>query len=77
MRVVIYGSRPDGHARVVAEAAIEAGGFDIVGLIDGFGENSSRRVGTLEVLGTVTELSRLRAEGVEGVLLGFGTPPAG
>jgi sugar O-acyltransferase (sialic acid O-acetyltransferase NeuD family) len=73
MRVVIYGSRPDGHARVVAEAATEAGGFDLVGLIDDFGENASRRVGALEVLGTVAHLSQLLADGVEGVLLGFGS----
>lgn len=72
MRVVVYGSRLDGHARVIVEMLLADGGFDVVGLIDDEPENASRRVGDLSVMGSGADLPMLRDAGVEGVLLGFG-----
>ena len=73
MRTVIYGSRPDGHAKVIAELATEAGVLQLVGLVDDFPENAARSVHGLEVLGTRDDLTRLRDEaGVDTLLLGFG-----
>jgi sugar O-acyltransferase (sialic acid O-acetyltransferase NeuD family) len=45
---------------------------EVVGLIDDVLENAGRRVGELSVIGTRGDLSRLAAQGVEGVVLGFG-----
>lgn len=69
---MVYGSRPDGHARVVLELLAATGGFEVLGLIDDHPENARRRIGTLSVIGSRAELARLAGEGVEGVLLGFG-----
>jgi sugar O-acyltransferase (sialic acid O-acetyltransferase NeuD family) len=46
---------------------------EVVGLIDDVPENAGRRIGELQVIGTRADLSRLAAQGVEGVVLGFGT----
>lgn len=72
MRVVIYGSRPDGHAKVVAELLRRVAGLEVVGLLDDYPENRARRIGELEVMGATEDLAALRADGVEGVVLGFG-----
>ena len=72
MRVVLYGSRPDGHANVVLELLADTVGLEVVGLLDDWPENAGRRIGALAVIGGSADLSRLAAEGVEGVLLGFG-----
>jgi UDP-perosamine 4-acetyltransferase len=72
MRTVIYGSRPDGQARIVAELAAAQAIFELVGLIDDFPENVDRTVAGLRVLGTREDLGRLRSSGIEGLLLGFG-----
>ncbi len=73
MRVVICGSRPDGHAKVVLELLARPAGLEVVGLIDDWAENAGRRIGSLEVLGGVADLGRLAAErDLGGVLLGFG-----
>jgi UDP-perosamine 4-acetyltransferase len=72
MRAVVYGSRPDGHARVVIELFGEVAGLELVGLVDDIPENAGRRVGTLAVLGTGADLPRLADGGVEAVVLGFG-----
>ena len=72
MRTVIYGSRPDGQAKIVAELAAAQGSFELVGLIDDFPENAGRTVLGLTVLGTRGDLGRLRASGVEALLIGFG-----
>jgi sugar O-acyltransferase (sialic acid O-acetyltransferase NeuD family) len=72
MRIAIYGSRPDGHAKVVLELLGARADLTVVGLIDDFAENRERRVRGLEVLGTGAELGALRAGGLEGVVLGFG-----
>ncbi len=74
MRAVVYGSRPDGHARVVAELFAEEAGLELVGLVDDVPANASRRIGLLEVLGTAADLPRLAGEGVAAVVLGFGAP---
>jgi sugar O-acyltransferase (sialic acid O-acetyltransferase NeuD family) len=72
MRVVLYGSRPDGHASVVLEMLAGAAGMEVAGLVDDWPENAGRKIGALAVIGGSADLPRLAAEGVEGVLLGFG-----
>lgn len=72
MRVVLYGSRPDGHAHVVLDLFADPR-FEVVGLLDDRPENADRMIGSLAVLGGVADLGRLAGEGVEGVLLGFGS----
>jgi UDP-perosamine 4-acetyltransferase len=72
MRTVIYGSRPDGHAKVVAQLAEAQAALELVGLIDDFPENRERVVEGLRVVGTVNDLERLRSSGVEALLMGFG-----
>ncbi len=73
MKVVVYGSRPDGHAKVVIDLATEDGRLDIVGLVDDYEENAGRQVRGLKVLGTGDDLPRLREQlGVQGLILGFG-----
>jgi UDP-perosamine 4-acetyltransferase len=72
VRVVVYGSRPDGHARVVVEVLVAAGAFEIVGLIDDEPQNANRCIGELSVIGSCADLPALRTNGVEGVVLGFG-----
>jgi sugar O-acyltransferase (sialic acid O-acetyltransferase NeuD family) len=71
-RIVIYGSRPDGHAKVLLDLLDDRSAFLVVGLVDDFVDNRARRVRDLVVVGTGDDLGRLRVEGVEGVLLGFG-----
>jgi acetyltransferase EpsM len=61
MRVVIYGARADGQAKVVLE--LLAGGFEVAGLLDD--DDPTRRIGSLEVVD-------LASVDVDGVLLGFG-----
>ena len=72
MKTVIYGSRPDGHAKVLAELATRQPGFDLVGLVDVYSENREREVRTLCVLGGGEVLPELQHRGVEGLLIGFG-----
>jgi sugar O-acyltransferase (sialic acid O-acetyltransferase NeuD family) len=72
MRVVIYGSRPDGHAKVVAELAAEDSSVELVGLIDDFPENAARTLRGLRVVGTGNDLASRRAEDAQGLFLGFG-----
>lgn len=72
MKVVIYGSRADGHASVVLDAFVAGSDFEVVGLLDDWPENSGRRIGSLKVIGGSDELPALAVDGVEGVLLGFG-----
>jgi sugar O-acyltransferase (sialic acid O-acetyltransferase NeuD family) len=72
VRTVIFGSRPDGHAKVVAALAAAVDGIELVGLIDDFPANRDRTIGDLRVIGTSEDLARLRQEGVEALLIGFG-----
>ena len=72
LRTVIYGSRPDGQAKVVAELAAAQGGLELVGLLDDFPENRERRIGELAVIGGGEDLDELRRQGVEALLIGFG-----
>ncbi len=74
MKVLIYGSRPDGHAKVVLELCEADLELTVIGLIDDMPENRGRSVRGLKVLGGIDDLQRLRAQGAEGVLLGFGAP---
>ena len=71
-RVVIYGSRPDGHAKVLVDLLSHSSLFVITGLVDDYKEHAGRSVRNLAVVGSGDDLDRLRAEGVEGVLMGFG-----
>lgn len=73
MRVVVYGSRPDGHARVLVEVLLPATEHEVMGLLDDVPQNAGRRIGELSVLGSRADLERLAGESVEGVLLGFGS----
>jgi acetyltransferase EpsM len=73
VRVVLYGSRPDGHAKVIAELAAYDSRLELVGLIDDFAANAERTVRGLSVMGTGDDLVALRErENVQGLLLGFG-----
>ena len=72
LKTVIYGSRPDGQAKVVAELAGAQGGLELVGLLDDFPENRKRRIGELTVIGGGEDFEDLRGRGVEALLIGFG-----
>jgi sugar O-acyltransferase (sialic acid O-acetyltransferase NeuD family) len=72
VKTVIYGSRSDGQANVVAQLAAASATLELVGLIDDFPENRDRRVGDLRVIGTGDDLATLRADGIEALLIGFG-----
>lgn len=72
VKVLIYGSRPDGHAKVVLELCEADPQLTVIGLLDDVPENRRRSIRGLEVLGGIDDLQRLRAQGAEGVLLGFG-----
>jgi sugar O-acyltransferase (sialic acid O-acetyltransferase NeuD family) len=72
MKTVIYGSRPDGQANVIAELAATQPDLELVGLLDDYPENSGRRVGSLRVIGTGEDFASVRSSGVEALLVGFG-----
>jgi sugar O-acyltransferase (sialic acid O-acetyltransferase NeuD family) len=73
VNVVVYGSRPDGHAKVVVDLAADDSQLVIIGLVDDFPENAQRKLRGLSVLGLGSELAELRdRHGLEGVVLGFG-----
>lgn len=73
MRVAIYGSRPDGHAKVVLDFFGDQPELEFAGLLDDLPENAGRTIGQLRVVGGAADLPRLAAdEGLEGVVLGFG-----
>jgi UDP-perosamine 4-acetyltransferase len=72
VKTLIYGSRPDGHAKVVAQLAEQDPTLELVGLLDDFPENRDRTIGDLRVLGGVDDLASLRASGIDAVLIGFG-----
>lgn len=73
MRVAVYGSRPDGHAKVILD--LFADEHEFVGLLDDWAENAGRTIGGLGVIGGTADLPRLAAEGLEGIVLGFGAAP--
>ena len=72
MRTVVFGSRPDGHARVVIELLCTAPDIELVGLIDDYPENAAHEIAGLTVIGTSDDLCRLSAEGLQAAVLGFG-----
>lgn len=71
-RIVLWGSRGDGHAKVVLDLLEADGRTEVVGLIDDFPENRSRVVRGRAVVGAGADLARLRETGVDGVMLAFG-----
>lgn len=72
MKTIIYGSRPDGQARVVGELAAADAKLRLVGLIDDLPENAERTLLGLRVLGSSHDLAVLRQSGIEALLIGFG-----
>jgi UDP-perosamine 4-acetyltransferase len=72
MRIAIYGSRPDGHAKVLLDLLDGREDLTVIGLIDDYAENRQRTVRGCAVLGTGADLGALQRDGLEGVLLGFG-----
>lgn len=72
LKAVVYGSRPDGHAKVVVQLAAEDPSLELVGLLDDYPENSGRTIGALRVIGTSDDLIGLPARGVDALLIGFG-----
>jgi UDP-perosamine 4-acetyltransferase len=72
MRIAIYGSRPDGHAKVLLDLLDGREDLTVAGLIDDIAANGEREVRGRRVIGTGEQLAALRAAGLEGVLLGFG-----
>ena len=74
-RVVLYGSRPDGHAKASLDLLDANTPFVVAGLVDDYPLHRERRVRGLAVIGTGDDLKRLRAEGIQGALLGFGDAP--
>jgi sugar O-acyltransferase (sialic acid O-acetyltransferase NeuD family) len=71
VRAVVYGSRPDGHARVVIEF-FNSVDLDLIGLVDDHPQNRARQIAGLKVVGRRGDLKRLVEEGTEGAVLGFG-----
>jgi sugar O-acyltransferase (sialic acid O-acetyltransferase NeuD family) len=71
MHVVIYGSRPDGHAKVCLET-LELLGWTCAGCLDDVAAAGATPLRGLEILGGRDALAGLRERGVEGVVLGFG-----
>jgi sugar O-acyltransferase (sialic acid O-acetyltransferase NeuD family) len=73
VKALLYGSRPDGHAKVVVDVAAERPELELVGLVDDYPENAARTIRGLRVLGTRADLARVREEsGASALLLGFG-----
>jgi sugar O-acyltransferase (sialic acid O-acetyltransferase NeuD family) len=72
MRTVVYGSRPDGHARVVIELFSAEPELELVGLIDDYPENAAHEIAGLVVVGGRSDLRRLAADGMEAAIFGFG-----
>jgi sugar O-acyltransferase (sialic acid O-acetyltransferase NeuD family) len=72
MRALVYGSRPDGHAKVVVELAAADPALEIVGLVDDYTENAERTIRDLLVLGAGADLARVRSDHAAAILLGFG-----
>jgi UDP-perosamine 4-acetyltransferase len=71
MRVVIYGSRPDGHAKVTLET-LALLGWSCAGCLDDVAAPGETSLRGLPILGGRDALAGLRERGVEGVVLGFG-----
>jgi sugar O-acyltransferase (sialic acid O-acetyltransferase NeuD family) len=74
MRVVIYGSRRDGHAKVLVDL-LSTTDLDPEGLIDDQVEHGEHTIRGLAVLGTASVLRDLVGRGIEGLVIGFGSGP--
>jgi sugar O-acyltransferase (sialic acid O-acetyltransferase NeuD family) len=72
-RVVIFGARPDGSARVLLDIIRSAGRHEVVGFLD---DDPARLGGSLEglpVLGGSDRLAGLRDEGIRGIAFALGS----
>jgi sugar O-acyltransferase (sialic acid O-acetyltransferase NeuD family) len=72
VKTLLYGSRPDGHANVVADLVGADDALELVGLVDDYPDNADRTLRGLRVVGTRDDLGKLRQDGAEALLLGFG-----
>lgn len=70
--IVIYGSRPDGHAKVVLELLESLGGWSCAGCLDDTVPAGSVRLRGLPVLGGRKQLGELSGRGIGAIALGFG-----
>jgi len=68
----VLGLGAGGHARVVLDAIREAGGYEVVGLIDLSEATSGRFVDGVEILGSEARLSELYQHGIRHVFNGIG-----
>lgn len=75
VRIVVYGSRPDGHAKVLIDLLADFPDLEPVGLIDDLPENAARTIRGLRVLGDRSLLADLATMGIGGLLVGFGDGP--
>lgn len=71
MKIAIYGSREDGHAKVVLECA-EAMGWTCVALLDDAPQNADRTLRGIRVVGGIDRIAILASRGVTGIVFGFG-----
>jgi sugar O-acyltransferase (sialic acid O-acetyltransferase NeuD family) len=72
MQVVVYGSRADGHAKVCIEA-LELLGWTCIGCLDDYESNQANVCKGHRVIGGRERLAELASQGVDGVVLGFGS----
>ncbi len=70
--LLVWGA--SGHAKVVADAAIRSGLYEVVGFLDDVSPEraGSRVLGELAVLGGAEQLERARAGGIAHVVVGIG-----
>ena len=71
MRVVIYGSRQDGHAKVVLRL-VRRLGWECGGCLNDLPGHADDTLDGLPIIGARDALGGLRDQGIEGVVLGFG-----
>ncbi|MEA2973433.1 MAG: hypothetical protein QOG82_1891 [Actinomycetota bacterium] len=71
---MVYGSRPDGHAKVLVDLLDDFPDLEPVGLVDDVADNGARTVRGLSVLGDRSGLDALAARGI-ALVIGFGDGP--
>ena len=71
-RVVVIGARPDGHARVVADALRLAGRYELAGFLDDNERLWKTRLEGAPVLGGLALLAQLRKRQIRYAVIGVG-----
>src|SRR5262245_40996633 len=74
-RIVIFGARPDGSAKVVLDIVRLAARYEPVGFLDDDRAAWGRSLGGLPVLGGRDRFPQLTADGVAGVICALGSNP--